>query len=195
MQGSATRRAMIFLVIWLGLPAAALAQSTHGAIVGSASDPSQAAVPGLSVTITNTGTNISRTVTTNPQGYYEALSLVPGTYLVTAELTGFAPFKRDGIVVESRITVRIDITLALGQIEGQVVEVVATTPVIETETAALSDRRTARQIEAMPMLATGTLFPFVTTMPGACRWWARREARSSRSTARGPARARSCSTA
>lgn len=167
MQCSAKRGVTLFLTLWLGwLPPTALAQSTHGAIVGNAADSSQGAVPGLSVTITNTGTNISRTITTNQQGYYEALSLVPGIYRVDAELAGFVPFKRDGIVVESRVTVRIDIPLVVGQITAEVVEVVATTPLIETETAALSDRRTASQIEALPMLATGTLWPFVTTLPG-----------------------------
>jgi hypothetical protein len=141
-------------------------QSTHGAIVGTATDPSKAAVPGLSVTIVDTGTNIARNVATNEQGYYEALTLIPGTYRVEAQLSGFAPFKRDGIVVESRSIVRVDIPLQLGQVESEVIEVIATTPVIETETAAISDTRTAKQIEALPMLATGTLFPFVTTLPG-----------------------------
>jgi hypothetical protein len=148
------------------LPAAVSAQSTHGAIVGNAFDPSKAVVPELSVTVTNTGTNIARTLTTNPQGYYEALNLVPGTYRVQAELSGFAPFKRDGVVVESRSTVRIDIPLVIGQRVAEIVEVVAMNPVIETETAALSDTRTALQMEALPMLANGTLFGYVTTLPG-----------------------------
>jgi hypothetical protein len=141
-------------------------QSTHGAIVGTATDPSKAFVPGLSVTITDTGTNVAQTVTTNEQGYYEALTLIPGTYRVEAQLSGFAGFKRDGIVVESRSIVRVDIALQIGRLEGDVVEVVASTPLIETETAAISDTRTAAQMEALPMLATGTLFPFVTTLPG-----------------------------
>jgi hypothetical protein len=167
MQRSATRGATVLVALSLGwFPRAALAQSTHGAIVGNVFDQTKAVVPDVPVTIINTGTNISVTVTTNQQGYYEALSLVPGTYRVSAELAGFAPFTRDGIVVESRATVRIDLPLVVGRQAGEVVEVVAPTPIIETETAALSDTRTARQIEALPMLATGTLFPFVTTMPG-----------------------------
>jgi hypothetical protein len=161
---------------WIGMMIAAIliplaapgarAQSTHGAIVGSATDPSKAPVPRLSVTIVDTGTNIARSLTTNEQGYYEALALVPGTYRVEAQLSGFAPFKRDGIVVESRALVRIDIPLQLGQVQSEAIEVVATTPAIETETGAISDTRTAKQMEALPMLATGTLFPFVTTLPG-----------------------------
>ncbi len=161
-----SRLAFLLLVCALFVfSGASYGQSTHGAIVGNASDASKAMIPGLPVTVTNTGTNIARTVTTNQQGYYEALNLVPGTYRVQAELAGFAPFRRDEIVVESRSSIRIDIALAVSQ-STAVVNVVATNPVIETETATLSDTRAARQIEGLPMLANATLFPFVTTLPG-----------------------------
>jgi len=163
LRGRAVALATIGVLL---LCSGARAQSTHGAIVGTATDPSKAALPGLSVTVTDVGTNIARTVVTNQQGYYEALTLIPGTYRVLAQLSGFAPWRREGIVVESRSILRIDIALQLGQLESEPIDVVATTPAIETETAAISDTRTAGQIEALPMLATGTLFPFVTTLPG-----------------------------
>lgn len=151
----------------LGLVAAAplAAQSTHGAVVGTVTDETGAVVPGATVTVTDIGTNISRTVVTNASGYYEALALVPGTYRVRGELAGFTPVTRDGLIVESRATVRIDMQIRVAARAAEVT-VTATTPVIETETAAVSDTRTAHQIEALPMLATGTLFPFVTTLPG-----------------------------
>lgn len=161
--------AVLLLTVLLTLgplvPSRASAQSTHGAIVGTVSDESGAIMPGVTVTVTNMGTNISRTTITNQAGYYEAVALVPGTYRVHGELTGFKPLAREGIVVESRATVRIDFTMGLGTQTAEVT-VVAATPVIETETAAIADTRTARQIEALPMLATGTLFPFVTSLPG-----------------------------
>lgn len=156
---------VLLIAAILMVPPAVLAQSTHGAIVGNAFDSSKATVPAMAVTVTNTGTNIGRTVTTDQQGYYEVLNLVPGIYRVQAEFSGFAPFRREGIVVESRATVRIDISLAI-QRAVESIEVIAANPVIETETATLSDARSARQIEALPMLATGTLFGFVTTLPG-----------------------------
>jgi hypothetical protein len=163
---SATPRMVGLLALALFmLPSAAVAQSTHGSIVGTVTDESGAVMPGVAVTVTNTGTNIGRTVSTNQSGYYEVLALVPGTYRVHAEMAGFTPITRDGLIVESRATVRIDARLLLAA-QTTEVTVRAEPPVIETETATLSETRTAHQIEALPMLATGALFPFVTTLPG-----------------------------
>ena len=147
------------------LPARATAQSTHGSIVGTVTDQSGAFVPAAAVTVTNVGTNISRSVTTNESGYYEALALVPGTYRVQSELSGFSSVTRDGVIVESRATVRIDMQLRVAAQSAEVI-VTAAAAVIETETAAVADTRTALQIEALPMLATGTVFPMVSTLPG-----------------------------
>lgn len=165
MRSLILRSGALAALVLLLLPAAVRAQSTHGSIVGTVTDQSGAVLPGVTVTVTNTGTNIGRTVITNLSGYYEVLALVPGTYRVHTEMVGFTPVTRDGLIVESRATVRIDVRLPLAA-QTQEVTVTADTPVIETETAALSDTRTAHQIEALPMLATGTLFPFVTTLPG-----------------------------
>ena len=160
-----TRNVCAAVLVILALPAAAAAQSTHGAIVGTVVDESGAFVPGAAVTVTNVGTNIARTVSTNPSGYYEVLALVPGTYRLQAELTGFAPLTREGLIVESRATVRADLQLRVAAATAEVT-VTAANAVIETETAALADTRTAHQIDALPMLATGALFPLVTTLPG-----------------------------
>src|SRR5687768_1126764 len=92
--------AAVFLAAFgVALPTVTVAQSTHGAIVGTVTDQSGATVPGAGVTVTNTGTNISRTAVTNESGYYEVLALVPGIYRVHSELAGFAPMTRDGLVV------------------------------------------------------------------------------------------------
>jgi hypothetical protein len=159
------RLAGLAVVSTLALPSPGRAQSTHGAIVGTVSDPSGAVMPGVSITVTNMGTNIGRTAVTNPSGYYEVTALVPGTYRVHGELSGFQPITREGIIVESRSMVRIDLSMGVGA-QATEVTVLAATPVIESESAALADTRTARQIEALPMLATGTLFPYVTSLPG-----------------------------
>jgi carboxypeptidase family protein len=159
------RPALLAAVALLASAGAVSAQSTHGSIVGTITDETGASVPGAAVTVTNTGTNIARTVVTDRSGYYEVLALVPGTYRVQAELAGFTPVTREGLIVESRAAVRIDVQLRVAARTAEVT-VTAATPVIETETAALSDTRTAHQIEALPMLATGALFPFVTTLPG-----------------------------
>ena len=81
------RVAAVFLVC-IGLvsclPAAAAAQAVTGTIVGTVVDSTGAVVAGAKVTITNTGTGLTRTVTSDNAGEYTAPSLPTGTYLVTA---------------------------------------------------------------------------------------------------------------
>src|SRR5437762_8706234 len=73
------------------MPFAALGQSSTGAISGTVTDSNSGAMPGVTVTATNTATHASRTVTSNGVGHYEIPLLPPGIYHVVAELSGFQP--------------------------------------------------------------------------------------------------------
>ena len=81
----------IFALIQFGLlfSLPALAQSTAGRILGTVSDQSGAAVPGATVTVTDTERGTSRTLTTDESGGYVAPDLRPGTYKIRAEMKGF----------------------------------------------------------------------------------------------------------
>lgn len=78
---------------------AAHAQEVRGVIFGRVVDPSQAAVSGASVTMTNTATNVSTSLRTNDTGYYEANFLVAGSYQVRVEAQGFKQGVVNGIVL------------------------------------------------------------------------------------------------
>ena len=73
-------------VLWSGV---AHAQAVSGTLLGSIADQGGLAMPGVTVTITETSTNISLTATTNDSGFYTFPSLKDGTYKVVAELSGF----------------------------------------------------------------------------------------------------------
>ncbi|HVB85585.1 MAG TPA: carboxypeptidase-like regulatory domain-containing protein, partial [Candidatus Dormibacteraeota bacterium] len=80
-----SRFAMIILgatVTTLLTCAPAFSQINFGRILGRVTDPSGASVAGATVTVTNTGTNVSRTLTTDTSGAYVAAALNPGTYSV-----------------------------------------------------------------------------------------------------------------
>src|SRR6266436_6681214 len=65
------------------------AQVVGGAILGTIADRSGAVVPQASILIRNRANGITRTVTTDPAGFYAAPNLLPGTYEVTASAAGF----------------------------------------------------------------------------------------------------------
>src|SRR5262245_14414870 len=65
------------------------AQAVTGTILGTVRDGSGAAVPGATVTLTNTGTGLVRTAVTDSAGEYSAPQIPTGAYTVSAELSGF----------------------------------------------------------------------------------------------------------
>ncbi len=141
-------------------------QSTYGSIVGVVTDATGAVVVGGAVSVTNTETNIVKLVNSGADGSYEVTHLLPGTYRVRAEHQGFKATVRDGIVVESRAVVRIDIELEIGSTALEV-QVTTSAPVIETETAQIADTRTSRQLRDLPILSNESTFAYLLTMPGA----------------------------
>jgi hypothetical protein len=108
------------------------AQSTLGTIRGVALDESAAVIPGVDVTVRNLGTNVLRQVVTGDTGNYEVSGLVPGFYEVTGELIGFRKVVVSDILLETSMTVRVDLELRVGEVTT-VVNVESAAPVINTE--------------------------------------------------------------
>lgn len=109
-----------------------LAQGDLSTIRGTATDPTGAVVPGVTITLSNTETGSARTVETNESGNFEIPLVGPGIYQITAEGSGFQKYVADGIVITSREIRRIDAPLQLGAV-GTEITVVAGAAVINTE--------------------------------------------------------------
>src|SRR5687768_8771128 len=136
-------------VLWIGLlgPAtSAWAQVTTGTIQGTVKDSSGAVLPGVTVTATNTDTNVTRTAVTDSRGDYIARLLPVGTYRVETALDGFKRFVQSGIVVELSRAARVDPVLEVGATTENVV-VTADAPLVDTSHAALG--RTVNQTEIL----------------------------------------------
>jgi Carboxypeptidase regulatory-like domain len=88
----------------------------------AAKSPEPCRIPpgGATVTVTNTGTNQARKVTTSAAGNYSVPYLNPGIYDVTAENPGFKLDLRKGVQVEVGATARVDFTMQVGEISQQV---------------------------------------------------------------------------
>jgi hypothetical protein len=131
------------------LPAALLAQSTFGTILGTVTDSTGAAVPQAKIMITNQGENVSRATLTDLQGNYEAPNLKAGVYTVTAEAAGFKVFKASGLELIARQTMRVDTKLELGQV-NETVNVSAVAPVITTDSSAIASSFGTEQVLQLP---------------------------------------------
>src|SRR5258708_7452775 len=89
-------------------------------VVGTVTDPTGAAVPNVSITITNTDTGISRTLTSGAQGEYVVPDLGIGHYTVRAQATGFKAVEQKGLVLAVGDRTRVDFKLTLGTATEQV---------------------------------------------------------------------------
>ncbi len=131
------------------LPSMLLADVT-GSINGVVRDPSQAAVKGVRIKVTNTQTNLSLETTTADDGSYRFLALPVGTYNLSAAITGFQQYNSTGIVLQVNDQLRIDITLRVGSINEQIT-IAADAAQVETESTQLGDVIDSKKMLALPL--------------------------------------------
>src|SRR6478672_5346386 len=94
------RRQSLWLAVacaWLAGVMPAAAQAGAGEITGVVKDQAGAAVPGATITVTDTRTNFRRVAVSSGDGVYTAAGLAPGEYRLDVELPGFKPVRREGI--------------------------------------------------------------------------------------------------
>lgn len=136
--------------------------ATYGVLTGNVTDSSGSSLASANVTIVNTRTGVQITTTSNSQGAFEALNLVPGIYRVSISSPGFQTAVQDQVVLEGGRRVRVDMALPVGEVT-QTIEVTASSSQINTETAttALSGI-THKNTVTLPSQASATsVFPDV----------------------------------
>ena len=126
------------------------AQSTVGNILGTVTDPSGAVIAGVNVTVTNTATGISRTVTSDQTGSYKVLRLLPSTYTITAEMAGFKKVVLTGITLQVNQDARYDIRMEVGELT-QEVSVNAEGVVVQTDDATLGQVVDQQKVVELPL--------------------------------------------
>ena len=108
------------VVLALAAGSSADAQSTLGTIRGTVFDQQQNIVPGVTVVVADEATGVTREAQTDTQGLYKVPNLRPGTYTVTASLSGFKKVQRTGIVLRATSTALADVHLEVGGLESTV---------------------------------------------------------------------------
>jgi len=134
----------------------AAAQQATAQITGTIRDTSHAIVVGAKVTLRNTATNITHTLTSNKDGDY-LFTLVPiGNYELSVEKTGFNKYVRTGITLEINQNAKQDVELHVGT-SSQIIEVNGNVTQVDTISATLGKVETTQRIETLPLAQRDTL--------------------------------------
>ncbi len=128
----------------------ASAQQVLGSIGGYVTDDSGAALPGVTVTVSNDDTGASRVISTNEAGLYRASGLQAGNYTVTTELDGFQSVRRENVVLQIAQDIAINIEMAVGSVEDAIT-VTAESPLIEVSRSSAASYISEKEIEALPI--------------------------------------------
>jgi hypothetical protein len=115
-------------------PAARAQSTTDGAIGGTVLDSSGAAVANAHVSARNNGTNEEQSVTTDETGYYRITKLQPGSYTVSVEVAGFAPYKAERVIVQVGSVTELAVHLNVAS-AGATIVVSEETPQVNTTSA------------------------------------------------------------
>lgn len=133
-----------------------------GDLRGIVTDPSGAAVPGASVSLTSAETGEARSATTDAEGRYNFNLLKIGDYRVAVEAQGFRRSVAEASVRSAEITA-VNLKLEVGQVTEQVVVTDAATP-LDTQNAQMQEAFETKEVQEIPVGRNPNLL--ATTMPG-----------------------------
>ena len=141
------RRALLSLALLLGLAAPGAAQVQGGTITGTIRDQQGAVLPGVEVTLT--GPAETSTYTTGPDGQFRFLNVAPGTYQITANLSGFARLVRENIAVTVGQTVTLPVTMSVASVQEEVT-VSGASPIVDVRKVGTSTNFTQDELTKIP---------------------------------------------
>lgn len=139
--------AVALLVVPLAI-STAWAQTFTGGLRGAVRD-ANGVIPGVTVTLINEATAISREAVSNEQGQYNFSVVQPGTYTVRATLTGFKTYENKGLRIGTQQFITLDITLDVGQLQ-ETITVTGAAPLIETSNASTGGVLDREVLEVLP---------------------------------------------
>ena len=160
---NATIRLIPVVFLLANLPVILRSQTT-GTLSGFVADPSGAGVPNATVTATLVSRNMSHTVESNAEGFYNFAALQPGAYSVTVEKTGFERLTQTGVDLSVNQNVRLDLPLRLGT-TTQAVTVTAEAPLVDTRSPTLSGLVDDRRVVDLPLNGRNVI-QLAATIPG-----------------------------
>jgi Carboxypeptidase regulatory-like domain len=142
---------VVSIVLILFSNAAVIRADVTGSIQGVVRDPSQGAIAGAQLTITNVETNLQYHATSGADGSYRILALPAGNYRLAVSATGFRNFAETDIVVKVNDQLEINITMLVGSAQQEVINVEANAVQVQTESTQLGDVIDSKKMLALPL--------------------------------------------
>lgn len=143
-----TRLAMAVALV-VTTAAAVAAQQGTSELRGRAVDQQGASLPGVPIVVTNQDNGQFREATSGTDGTFLLSGMVPGTYTIRAELTGFKKYETRDIRLEVGRSTLLEIRLELGAIEESVT-VTGEAPLVDTSSKAIGGNVSAKEFVDLP---------------------------------------------
>lgn len=166
----ASRRLMsllVFSLLALAAPVALGQGATTATVEGVVTDPQNAVVPSIKVTIRSTATGFERSTTTDENGLYRLPLLPAGRYDLTAEGQNFALLKRTNLDLTVGQRLNLDLQLAVGG-GSETINVSAEAPIVETTRTQVSTTVNSMSVANLPVNGRNFI-DFVLLTPGVTR--------------------------
>jgi hypothetical protein len=139
-------RASLFALLFT---CALSAQTVTTTVTGVVTDPSGAPVPDTVLVLANKGTGLELSAKADSSGNYSFLSVLPGQYRLTAQMSGFAKFAAEFELTVNQ-TARVDIPLKVGEVTNTVT-VDEKSVLVEAETSSLGQTISSKQVSDLPL--------------------------------------------
>lgn len=161
---------LVGCVAFLLCTTTASGQAVFGSIIGTVTDPQGNAVANAKVTVTSVTKSFTYETTTNDSGNYTVTHLIPDTYKVHIEATGFQATEIPSVIVTADNAATVDGKLVVGAVT-QTIEVTATIPQLETDRADVNVQFSQTYVQDLPVLDRNftsfeLLTPGTQKMPG-----------------------------
>lgn len=156
---------VLFAVLFLS-SSLSYGQVLYGTVVGNVTDPSQGAVVGATVTLSNKATGFTQESKTDDRGGYDFRNVPPGEYEVRVGSAGFSTFDAVSIPVTVNNITRIDAQLKVGSV-AEVVTVGAEVAQLQTDRSDLHTDISSREMTQIPISGYRNFQSLMDLVPGA----------------------------
>jgi hypothetical protein len=144
-------RLLLTLLMALSLCSVLNAQLSTATLFGTVTDPTGAAVPNATVTLTQTDTNFTRTITTKADGTYREEFLPLGPYKIAVTASGFKSLDRTGVVLSVMQNAELNLPLEAGG-GAETVTVTGEVPLVNLGNSTLGQTVSNVEIDNLPLI-------------------------------------------